>query len=100
HEVAGVNSRLDELQAAFLRLKLPFLDDWNRSRQTLADRYSAGLEGIRGITIPTTPVSTEHVYHLYVIQCEHREKLQQYLTRHGVTALVHYPVAPYDQKVY
>lgn len=100
HEVAGVNSRLDEMQAAFLRVKLPHLDSANARRRILATRYSEGLANVPGIKIPRVPPEREHVFHLYVIECQRRDELHAYLQANKVSTLIHYPVAPHMQGAY
>jgi dTDP-4-amino-4,6-dideoxygalactose transaminase len=100
HEVAGVNSRLDEIQAAILRTKLPYLDDWNARRKAVAEAYQIGLRDLPGLILPVVPSNCEHVYHLYVIRTKRRDELQSYLADRGVTTLIHYPVAPHSQKAY
>lgn len=100
HDSAGVNSRLDELQAAFLRIKLPHLDLWNTSRRKLAERYSNGLKHISGVKIPVIPEGCEHVFHLYVIQSNYRDELAAFLKKKGINVLTHYPIAPHMQGAY
>ncbi|MBK5120869.1 DegT/DnrJ/EryC1/StrS family aminotransferase [Burkholderia sp. R-69980] len=97
HDVQGTNSRLDELQAAILRTKLNRLDGWNQGRRAIAARYSAGLEGVRGIVTPREMEGTEHVFHLYVIRCAQRDELAQYLQQRGIATAIHYPTAPHMQ---
>lgn len=95
----GYNSRLDELQAAILRVKLPFLQQWNKERERLARIYNEQLVG----TSILTPAQTEyvkHIYHLYVVQTERRTELVSYLQQHGVSTGVYYPVPLHLQKVY
>lgn len=95
----GVNSRLDELQAAVLRVRLAALDDDNRRRRLIADRYD---EGIRADSIikPRRFPGAEHVFHQYVIQAPQRDHLQKALADHGVATLVHYPKAVHQQPAY
>ena len=100
HEVAGVNSRLDELQAALLRTKLGRLDAWNEQRRALAARYSEGLRGVGDIRIPHVPSDSTHVYHLYVISTGRRAELSAHLTAQGIQTLVHYPIPPHVQGAY
>jgi dTDP-4-amino-4,6-dideoxygalactose transaminase len=95
----GTNSRLDELQAAILRVKLRHLEAWNEQRRTLAALYNQLLAG-SGVTTPFEPAYSRHVYHLYVIQSERRADLQAHLQAHGVSALVHYPVPVHRQPAY
>lgn len=85
----GINSRLDELQAAILRVKLRRLSEWNQKRQQLAKVYDAELNGL---VLPKVQVQATHVYHLYVVQHEQRDKLKKKLNEHGISAEVHYPV--------
>lgn len=100
HEVAGVNSRLDELQAAILRVKLAKLDEWNNKRQKIAQRYSSLLAGIEDLQLPFVPEKTTHVFHLYVIRTKRREELIRHLDSFGISTLVHYPVPPHAQGAY
>jgi dTDP-4-amino-4,6-dideoxygalactose transaminase len=90
NEVMGYNSRLDELQAAILRVKLPYLEQWNESRRNLARCYLASLE--ERFSPPKTKSGCVHNYHLFVIQSEERDKLQEHLRAHNIETLVHYPV--------
>lgn len=99
HEEQGFNSRLDELQAAFLRNKLSFLDDDNRRRRSIADRYLAGL-GSTGLVLPQVPSGCEHVWHLFVVRSSRRDALQRALAARGVGTLVHYPTPPHLQPAY
>ncbi|SFA88553.1 dTDP-4-amino-4,6-dideoxygalactose transaminase [Flavobacterium swingsii] len=93
----GVNSRLDELQAAFLNVKLPDLDSDNEKRRTVAKRYISEIKNDK-ITLPFLDNTTNHVFHLFVVRTQNREKLQQYLLENGIETLIHYPVAPHKQK--
>lgn len=101
--VPGVNSRLDEIQAAILNEKLKFLDQENQHRRYIADLY---LKEIHNPTIelPCKNIDTEtyaqHVWHLFVIRTKYREKLQQYLAENGVQTLIHYPIPPHKQQAY
>lgn len=99
NEVQGYNSRLDPLQAAILRVKLAHLDEWNERRRSLAARYQSTLDGI-GLTLPQAPDWTEPVWHLFVIQAQKRDELQQALADAGVGTLIHYPIPPHLQKAY
>ena len=96
----GVNSRLDEIQAALLQEKLPHLDSWNSRRREIAERYRHGITNpqIECPQAPTVPES--HVYHLFVVQCKRRDELQEFLNARGVETLVHYPVPPHLQQAY
>jgi dTDP-4-amino-4,6-dideoxygalactose transaminase len=96
----GVNSRLDELQAALLRVKLPFLDKENGRRLEIAASYCRGIKN-ELIQLPELPGhANEHVWHLYVVACEAREKLQQYLELNGIQTVIHYPIPPHRQLAY
>jgi dTDP-4-amino-4,6-dideoxygalactose transaminase len=99
HDVAGQNSRLDELQAAFLRVKLSVLDQWNGQRRAVADRYSSLLAG-SGVGLPFVPDFIEPVWHLYVIRSRQRDALKAHLDRHGVSTVIHYPIPPHRQACY
>lgn len=97
NEHVGVNSRLDELQAAFLNVKLPQLDDENATRVRIANYY---LENIRNpkISLPEFHNGKHHVFHLFVIRTEKREELKQYLQENGIETLIHYPIPPHQQQ--
>jgi dTDP-4-amino-4,6-dideoxygalactose transaminase len=97
-EALGYNSRLDELQAAFLRVKLPHLDRWNARRREIAQRYAEGLAGLPGMTLPDrTP---GHVFHLYVVRVRDRETVRARLAERGVATGVHYPVPLHQQPAF
>lgn len=100
NEVQGFNSRLDELQAAFLSVKLKRLTEWTRSRQEAAKVYLNQLVSCDWLTLPYTHPDASHVYHLFVITTPHRDRLQQYLSENGIGTLIHYPVPPHLQKAY
>ena len=89
--IEGFNSRLDEIQAALLRFKLNKLDEWNSMRKLIAQKYSEGLKET-GIIFPTEASGGNHVFHLYVIRTEQRDRLMEYLGSQGVQTLIHYPV--------
>jgi dTDP-4-amino-4,6-dideoxygalactose transaminase len=93
----GYNSRLDELHAAVLRVKLKQVDAWSELRRSLAGEYDAMLADSR-LTLPYAPPGFRHVYHLYVIECNDRDGLQTYLASRGIVALTHYPVAIHQQE--
>lgn len=99
HEDRGVNSRLDELQAALLRVKLRRLDDWNARRKQIAAEYRTQLV-IPNVTLPAVAQWAEHVWHLFVIRCESRDLVRSGLDRLGVGSLIHYPVPPHLQPAY
>jgi dTDP-4-amino-4,6-dideoxygalactose transaminase len=98
----GLNSRLDELQAAILRVKLGHLDAWNEARRARAQLYDELLAG-SGVVTPTEKNYGRHVYHLYVVRCPHRafrDELKSYLAEHGVGTAIHYPVPIHLQEAY
>ena len=96
NEMQGVNSRLDPLQAAFLRVKLRLaLDVWNKRREFIADHYAAKLRGIKNLVVPFVPVWAKPVWHLFVIRLARRDALQKALSDAGVGTLIHYPVPPH-----
>lgn len=95
----GVNSRLDELQAAFLNLKLPNLDSDNVKRRAIAKRYLSEIKNDK-IVLPFWDSSNNHVFHLFVIRTEHRSKLQEYLNQNNIETMIHYPIAPHKQKAF
>jgi dTDP-4-amino-4,6-dideoxygalactose transaminase len=100
HEVQGFNARLDELQAAVLRVKLPRLDDWNDRRRTLAARYLQGLARVPSLGLPHVPEGVEPGWHLFVVRHPRRDELQRHLSRAGVETLIHYPVPPHRSNAY
>ncbi|MFZ0969892.1 MAG: DegT/DnrJ/EryC1/StrS family aminotransferase, partial [Candidatus Acidiferrales bacterium] len=91
HPVIGTNSRLDTIQAAVLRVKLPHLDRWNAARGEHAAAYNALLAG-SSIVLPTAAQKCTHIYHLYVIQLDRREEVQKALTARGIGTGIHYPI--------
>lgn len=93
----GVNSRLDEMQAAALSVKLQRLDADNERRREIAEKYNAGIKN-PSITLPLIDNREEHVFHIYPIFCTEREKLQQHLLENGVESLIHYPIPPHKQE--
>jgi len=92
HDVKGVNSRLDTLQAVVLRAKLARLDEWNTLRRDAAARYESLLAGLDPVRLPGTAEGNEHVWHLYVVRVEDRERIMAQLGDAGVGAAIHYPV--------
>ncbi|MGJ7915479.1 DegT/DnrJ/EryC1/StrS family aminotransferase [Massilia sp. LXY-6] len=93
HQIEGINSRLDGLQAAILSVKLPHLPAWTRARQQWAAAYGETLSGAEGLTLPMTAEGREHVYHLYVVRHPERAALAAYLQEAGIQTVVNYPVA-------
>lgn len=100
NEVIGHNSRLDELQAAVLNVKLPHLMEWTRQRQAIAALYGQHLAGLGDLILPVVAEGATHVYHLYVVRTAHRDALQQYLQTQHIGTLIHYPVPPHRQQAY
>jgi dTDP-4-amino-4,6-dideoxygalactose transaminase len=93
----GINSRLDELQAAFLNVKLPHLNAENEKRRIIARRYLSEIKNEK-ITLPFWDLSNNHVFHLFVIRTQNRLVLQEYLQKNGIQTVIHYPVPPHNQK--
>lgn len=99
HDLHGFNSRLDELQAAILRVKLKHLEAWNDRRRAIAARYSEGFAGLP-VQTPVTAPGNHHIFHVYALQTDRRDELQQHLERSGVPTLIYYPLPLHLQKVY
>jgi dTDP-4-amino-4,6-dideoxygalactose transaminase len=97
NEYLGVNSRLDEIQAAFLNVKLPHLDKENAVRKSIAKRYLTEIQNPK-IHLPKCDDFEKHVFHLFVIRTANRNELQEYLKQNGIETLIHYPVPPHQQK--
>jgi dTDP-4-amino-4,6-dideoxygalactose transaminase len=100
HVIKGINSRLDELQAAILRVKLRHLDSWNEKRREIAGLYKKGLAGCPVSFQKTKEKGRDHVYHQVVINCRERDVLQAYLSENDIQTLIHYPVPVHLQKAY
>ena len=100
NEVQGYNSRLDELQAAFLRVKLKKVDEWNDRRRNVAARYLAAFQQAPGLILPRTPGGSEPVWHFFIIRHPRRDALQERLTESGIGTLIHYPVPPHLSGAY
>ncbi len=100
NDVIGHNMRLDELQAAFLSVKLRFIDEWTNRRQQIASWYNDNLKTISNLVLPIVAENATHVYHLYVILTKHRDKLKDHLEKNGIGTLIHYPVPVHMQKAY
>jgi dTDP-4-amino-4,6-dideoxygalactose transaminase len=99
HDLHGYNSRLDELQAAILRVKLQHLESWNARRAEIARRYAAGLVGLP-VGLPFCPAENTHVYHVFAVLTEKRDALQQFLGARGIPTIIYYPLPLHLQKVY
>lgn len=100
HSTLGFNRRLDTIQAAMLRVKLCHLDEWNASRRRIANQYHSLLSSVEGVTLPVVQDEVEPVWHLYVIQVEDRDGLQQYLREQNIDSGIHYPVPIHLQEAY
>jgi dTDP-4-amino-4,6-dideoxygalactose transaminase len=100
HVVKGVNSRLDGLQAAFLSVKLPHLPHWNEARLGHADAYAAELEGVGDLALQQRSQSSTHIYHLFIIETEHRDALREHLETRGIQSGIHYPIPIHLQEAY
>lgn len=99
NQVQGVNSRLDPIQAAVLRVKLKHLDAWTERRKAIAAAYTEELEG-RGLILPEVSKCADQVWHLYVVRSAARDCLQKRLTEAGIGTLIHYPIPPHMQAAY
>lgn len=93
HEIEGINSRLDGLQAAILNVKLPHLADWTKKRQAVADAYLNRLNGIGDLILPQIDTRASHVWHLFVIRTKQRDALKAHLAENGIQTVINYPVA-------
>ena len=99
NEEIGYNNRLDELQAAFLRVKLNYLQEWTNQRKEIASWYNESLKKTNWI-LPEVHVNADHVYHLYVIRTANRDAVSEALKEKGIQSMIHYPVPPHLQKAY
>lgn len=100
HIYQGTNSRLDEMQAAFLRVKLPCLEKWNDARKQVAERYLSEIKNPL-IKLPVAPDKDyDHIYHVFVIRCDRRDELEKYLNDKGIGTVKHYPIPMHMQKAY
>jgi len=99
HDLIGYNSRLDELQAAFLRVKLMHLDEWNDRRRDIAESYSRLLNGTAN-KLPFVPKYAEPVWHLYVIRRDKRDAMKAHLEKERISTVIHYPIPPHQQVCY
>ena len=103
HDSQGLNSRMDEIQAAVLDVKLHYIDNENQRRREIAQYYCDNIKNdkiILPLTIENCSMKTDHVWHLFVIRCHQRDQLQKYLTNNGVQTLIHYPIPPHKQGAY
>ena len=100
NEEIGYNMRLDECQAAFLSIKLKYLDEWTNQRQQIAEQYNNALKDVEDLILPQVVQGATHVYHLYVVRTTKRNELQEFLTKNGIGTLIHYPIPPHLQEAY
>lgn len=99
NKVVGANSRLDELQAGLLRVRLPHLDELNREKEAIANRYTEKLNNPK-LILPKIPEGATCVWHQYVIRCDERDRLIQYLDEKGIGTIIHYPIPPHLSEAY
>ena len=102
HDMIGVNSRLDTIQAAILRVKLPHLDEYNLARLAAAEKYNAALSGIAGLETPVTAAFTTHIFHQYTLKVKNgqRDALKKHLDEQGIPNMVYYPIPLHRQKAF
>ncbi len=100
HEILGVNSRLDTLQASVLLVKLKYLDGWNDKRAEIAEKYSDGLKDLDGVITPYCEPYNKHIYHQYTIRTKRRDELAEFLKGKGIQTAVHYPIPLHLQKAF
>lgn len=100
HEIPGGNSRLDELQAAFLRVKLRRLDAWNVRRARVANSYVEALHDVRGLTLPQVGADVNSAWHQFVVRHARRDTLRERLAKNGIATMIHYPTPPHRVRAY
>jgi dTDP-4-amino-4,6-dideoxygalactose transaminase len=100
NNIKGLNSRLDEMQASFLSVKLKYLNKWTEERKWLASIYIKNLQGINEIILPMTATGADHVYHIFPIRVMKRDDLQNHLFKANIGTLIHYPIPPHLQNAY
>ncbi|MDR2556722.1 MAG: DegT/DnrJ/EryC1/StrS family aminotransferase [Bacteroidales bacterium] len=103
HEVTGINSRLDTLQAAILNVKLPYLDKWNKRRVEIAEKYTKALAAAQRVKCPVAGVHSKHIFHQYTILLQDektRNGLKEYLAQNGIASTIYYPYPIHTQKAY
>ena len=99
HIYKGNNSRLDEIQAGFLRIKLKYLDKWNENRRAIAKKYLDGIANEK-LILPKINDSCEHVFHIFAVRCEERKRFEEYLKSKGIGTNKHYPIPIHMQRAY
>jgi dTDP-4-amino-4,6-dideoxygalactose transaminase len=100
NEVLGYNNRLDEIQAAFLSIKLKYIESWTQERREIASTYNENLRDIEDLILPYVAIGATHSYHLYVIRTSKRNELQTFLQENGIGTMIHYPIPPHLQEAY
>ena len=102
HDIIGVNSRLDTIQAAVLNVKLPYLDQWNKQRIAVADQYDKALGQVHGIYTPQRVPWSDHIFHQYTLRVldGRRDALQSYLAEHKIPSMIYYPVPMHEQAAF
>jgi dTDP-4-amino-4,6-dideoxygalactose transaminase len=100
HLIEGYNGRLDAMQAAILRIKLPHLRKWNENRRKAAENYNQLLKGVAGVKPPSEPRWSRGIYHLYVVRAQQRDEVQKHLTELNIGTGLHYPIPLHLQKAY
>jgi dTDP-4-amino-4,6-dideoxygalactose transaminase len=100
HDEVGWNSRLDALQVAVLEVKLPLLDKWSEARARNARFYDEALQGVAGVVTPRALPGKRHIYNQYVLRCEKRDALQEFLTKNGIGTAIYYPLSLHEQKCF
>lgn len=100
HETLGVNSRLDALQAAILRVKLKYIDQWNESRINNAAKYSKALKDIKGVIIPSFSEYSKHIFHQYTLRVPKRDELQNFLKEKNIPSMIYYPIPLHMQPAF
>ncbi|MBS1370052.1 MAG: DegT/DnrJ/EryC1/StrS family aminotransferase [Lentisphaeria bacterium] len=99
NEMKGYNRRIDSMQAAFLGVKLRYLDEWNERRRKIAARYFEGLRGIGELELPGAALE-ESVWHQFIVRCDRRDELQRFLTEREIQTMIHYPIPPHLSQAY
>ena len=100
NEIKGINSRLDELQAEILNVKLNYLNGWTKTRVEIAASYTKLLNGVGDLVLSSVATNCSHVYHQFVIRTQKRDDLQEYLTKNNIGTIIHYPIPPHMQEAY
>ncbi len=100
HQLVGINSRMDEIQAGFLAVKLGRIGEWIEERRRAASWYREELRGVGDLVLPCADAGREHVYHLFVVRTRRRDRLREHLADHGIETMIHYPTPPHLQPAY